>query len=87
LDVAQRLPRFYRHQQQIEALKRIGKIVLEGGKVENERGLPLRRPADGHREDRRRRLPMISKGVGGTSPGTDPVRALLAKERRNGGNR
>ena len=39
--MAQRLPRFYRHQQQIEDLKRIATIILEGGEVENEAGLPF----------------------------------------------
>ena len=29
-----------------------------------------------------RNLPVVAKGVGGTMPGTDPLRALLAKERR-----
>jgi hypothetical protein len=80
--VPQRLPRFFRHQQQAEDLKRIAKIILEGGEVENEAGMPLRQSADGHHSDRRRGLPMVSKGTGGASPGTDPLWALLAKERR-----
>ena len=45
-------------------------------------GMPLRRSADGHNRDRRRGLPFITRGIGGTSPGTDPVAALLAKEAR-----
>jgi hypothetical protein len=74
------LPRFYRHMQELEDLKRIGQILLEGGEVERESGLPLRRSADGHNRDRRRGLPMISKGIGGTSPGTNPLAAVLRKE-------
>jgi hypothetical protein len=80
--VAEILPRYDRHQQQAEDLKRIAKLILEGGEVENEAGMPLRPSADGHHSDRRRGLPMVSKGTGGASPGTDPLRALLAKERR-----
>jgi hypothetical protein len=85
--VPELLPRFHRFQQQVEDERRIAAIILEGGEVGNGAGLPLRRSADGHTEDRRRGLPMVSKGVGGTSPGTDPMRALLAKERRNDRNR
>lgn len=29
-----------------------------------------------------RHLPVVARGVGGTMPGTDPLGALLAKERR-----
>ena len=74
--------RYYRRMQELEDLKRICQIILEGGEVEAEAGLPLRRSADGHNRDRRRGLPVISKGIGGTSPGTDPVAALLRKEAR-----
>jgi hypothetical protein len=42
----------------------------------------IRSSADGHRRDRRRGLPIISKGVGGTMPGTDPLGALIQKEAR-----
>ena len=55
------LPRFYRH-------------LLEGDEVEVEvevePGMTLRRSADGHNRDRRRGLPVITRGIGGTSPGT-----------------
>ena len=76
------LPRFNRRMQEIEDRRRIAQLILEGGEVENEAGVPLRRSADGHHSDRRRGLPMIGRGCGGASPGTDPVRALLAKEAR-----
>jgi hypothetical protein len=45
-------------------------------------GRVYRRSADGHNRDRRRGLPIISKGISGTAPGTGPVVALLAKEAR-----
>ena len=76
------LPRFFRRLQEIEDLRRIAKIILEGGEVENEAGLPLRASADGHRDDRRRGLPMIGRGVSGSTNHTDPLRAVLAKEAR-----
>lgn len=74
------LPRFT--DQQAEDEQRIAAIILEAGELpENENGMPLRASADGHRSDRRRGLPIISRGVSGTAPGTDPLQALLAKER------
>jgi hypothetical protein len=80
--VAQRLPRYYRRQLEAEDAQKIEKIILEGRELESDPGRPLRQSADGHSSDRRRGLPVISKGVGGASPGTDPLRALLAKESR-----
>jgi hypothetical protein len=68
--------------QAIEDERKLGQILLEGGEVEHEAGMPLRRSADGHNRDRRRGLPVISKGIGGTMQGTDPLAALLAKEAR-----
>jgi hypothetical protein len=41
LSVAQRLPRFYRHQQQIEDLKRIGEILSRAGKSRRRQGSPF----------------------------------------------
>ncbi len=78
----QRLPRFYAHLQRVEDERKIGEILREGGEVESEPGTALRRSADGHNHDRRRGLPVVSRGVGGASPGTDPLGALLAKEAR-----
>ena len=76
------LPRYRASIERIEDDRRIAKILLEGDEVEPVLGMPLRRSADGHNRDRRRGLPVVSKGIGGTSPGTDPVSALLAKEAR-----
>ena len=78
--VPELLPRFYAMQQRREAERRIAKAILEGGEIENEAGMPLRASADGHHRERRRGLPVISKGVSGTAPGTDPVRELLRME-------
>ena len=78
----QRLPRFYARLQRIEDERKIGEILREAGEVESEPGTALRRSADGHNRDRRRGLPVVSRGVGGASPGTEPLSALLAKEAR-----
>jgi hypothetical protein len=68
--------------QEIEDSRRIGLILLEGGEIETEAGMPLRGSADSHRSDRRRGLPVIGRGCGDASPGTDPLRAVLAKASR-----
>ncbi len=76
------LPRFNRQLQELEDKRKLEKLLLESAEVENESGVPVRRSADGHNRDRRRGLPLITRGVGGASPGSDPVAALLAKEAR-----
>lgn len=72
--------------ERLEDERKLAKILLETGEAlpEEYRGRPLRASADGHRDDRRRGLPIIGRGTGGASPGTDPLRALLEKERRGG---
>jgi hypothetical protein len=83
--VPELLPRFYRRMQELEDMKRIGQIVLEGGELPdaNEKGsLPLRRSADGHDPARLRGLPAIGRNVSGATVHTDPVKALLRKEAR-----
>ena len=84
--MAELLPRFNAAMERIQAERAIAKAILEaaeaGEPYPDANGKVYRRSADGHNRDRRRGLPMISKGVGGTSPGTDPLRALLAKEAR-----
>ena len=43
----------------------------------------LRQSADGHNRIRRRGVPIIGRsGVGGATPGSDPMAALLRKEAR-----
>jgi hypothetical protein len=69
--------------QRMEDDRRIAEIILEGGEFPDGNGsMPLRSSADGHRSDRRRGLPVLSRGVCGTAPGTDPVGELLRKEAR-----
>ena len=81
--MAELLPRWNAYLERVEAEKAVAKAILEGGEVHpDSNGRMLRGSANGHNRDRRRGLPVISKGVGGTSPGTDPVQALLAKEAR-----
>ena len=78
-----RLPRFDAAMQKLEDERKLAAILLEAGDAPpDSNGKVYRRSADGHNSDRRRGLPVISKGVSGTSPGTDPVAALLAKEAR-----
>jgi hypothetical protein len=76
------LPRFNRSQQEAEDKRKLEEIALEVEEVEDVAGMALRRSADGHNTNRRRGLPVISKGVGSTSPGTDPLAPLLQKEAR-----
>lgn len=81
--VPQYLPRFYRHQQEIEDERRLAKILLETGEAPDGNGsMPLRRSADGHDPARLRGLPAIGRNVSGAINNSDPVRALLAKEAR-----
>ena len=82
------LPRFYRLQQQREDDKRITDIILKTGCSSDEAEAKVRGPrllsrsADGHDAARLRGLPAIGRNVSGSTVHTDPVRALLAKERR-----
>jgi hypothetical protein len=75
------LPRFCRSQQEREDERRIAEIIVQAEADEQAPG-PRRvaRSADGHNWERRRGLPLISKGVSGSTVHTDPVRALLRKE-------
>jgi hypothetical protein len=82
--VPQRLPRFYRRQQEREDERRIAQIILETGASldDAERSVPTRGSANGWNRQRARGVPIIGRvGGGGASPGTDPVAALLRKER------
>jgi hypothetical protein len=85
--VPQLLPRHLRFEEKCRDLERIAKILLESDAEippDANGGKPLRASADGHRDDRRRGLPMIGRGVTGATDETNPVRALLLKERRSG---
>jgi hypothetical protein len=77
--VPQRLPRFFRRQEEIEDERRLARILLETGEALPEE--VKRSGAPGGDRRRLRGLPCVSKGVAGVIAGTDPVAALLAKER------
>jgi hypothetical protein len=81
--VPELLSRFHRRKQELENARKIGGILEETGELATEAGLPLRASADGHHADRRRGLPIVGRAsTAGAGPGTDPARALLAKENR-----
>jgi hypothetical protein len=83
--VPQPLPRFTdRELMEREQAAKLAEILLEVG----ESAPPeVSSHAIGGDRDRLRGLPAVGPGISGTSPGTDPVRALLAKERRRRGRR
>lgn len=62
-------------------LERLAAILLETGEVlpEANGGKPLRAGADGHRDDRRRGLPIIGRGTTGAIPGTSPSAPLSGR--------
>ena len=76
------LPRFYRFQQAADERK-LARVLLESGGEATPaatNGRPLTRSADGHEWQRRRGLPLLGRGVGGTAPGTSPLGELLRRE-------
>ncbi len=79
------LPRFLQAQQAIEDERRLARIILETGALpevdDSKASSRLTRGADGHDWRRRRGLPMVGKGISGAMPGTNPLGALIAKER------
>ncbi len=81
------LPRFLQATQAIEDERKLAKIILETGGLPDEvddskPSSRLTRGADGHEWRRRRGLPMVGKGISGAMPGTNPLGALIAKERQ-----
>jgi hypothetical protein len=82
--VPQPLPHLYRELERLKDAAAARTDLLETGEPPPEANgsKPLRSSADGHRDDRRRGLPMIGGGVLGATDETHPVRALLAKEGR-----
>jgi hypothetical protein len=78
LAVPQPLPRAFRRQLQAEDAAKVARIVAAVDKA------PDAKPANGANGGDPRRLrglPVVGV-ASGTSPGTDPVRTLLAKEHR-----
>jgi hypothetical protein len=74
------LGRFHRRQQAVEDQRKIGRIILEvGGEAPPATTSTVTLPGD---KRRLRGIP-VAGGACGTSPETDPVAVLLAKERRS----
>ena len=78
----QQLPRFLADTQRIEDEKKLAKILLETGEAAPPRAQVG--ATSGGDPARLRGLPAIGRNVSGATVETDPVRALLAKERRCG---
>ncbi len=66
----------------IEDLKKLGDLLEADVAPPDSNGKVYRRSADGHNRARSRGVPIIRRGIGGTSPGMDPLAAVLAKEAR-----
>ncbi len=81
----QRLPRFDSAQEAAEWRDKLARILLEA-KVDDEEVVANPRAAGGD-PARLRGLPAIGRNVAGAIPGSDPLRALIAKENRNGRRR
>ena len=80
LSVPPPLPRFLAEFQKREDERKLARILLEVGEPAPE---PNVRPsARGGDWQRMRGVPCVGPGIGGTSPGTDPMRALLARGSR-----
>ena len=80
--MAELLPRFKALLERIADERRIAKALLEGEAA----AVPTRTAAGGTAAGDPRRLrglPAIGRNVSGATVHTDPVRALLAKERRS----
>ena len=68
----------------MEQARILARILLEVGEPTPER---LTSSAAGGDTSRLRGLPAIGRGVSGAVPGSDPLKALLAKEKRSGRGR
>jgi hypothetical protein len=80
LDVPPLLPRFYAMQQRREDERKLAKVILETGGSAPAKAVPGATAAGDGR--RLRGIPVVGRSTaGGAIPGTDPLRALLAKER------
>ena len=79
--VPQPLPRAFRRQLQAEDAAKLERILVDVGELAPEED-EVRPSARGGDWRRMRGVPVVGPGVGGTSIGTDPLRALLQKERQ-----
>lgn len=80
--MAQPLPRFYAHTTREKDARRINKIINEGEPTQTP---PTTSTATLPGDRRKLRGIPVAGGATGTSPGTDPLKALLTKERRQQG--
>jgi hypothetical protein len=77
------LPRFRAAEQKLADAERLDKLLREVDKAPAD-AKPVNGAGGGDLR-RMRGFPIVGiRGAGGTSPGTDPARALLAKEARRG---
>jgi hypothetical protein len=81
--VPQRLPRYQGKQEQADDLAKLAKLLLAVGAEEPDAASTRKLSRVTHGDPvRLRGLPAVGKGTRSTMPGTDPLGALLAKERR-----
>jgi len=85
--VPQRLPRFDSAREEAAWRNKLARILLEAGEPEAPHGVKTGSDVGGGDPARLRGLPAIGRNVAGAIPGTDPLRALIAKEDRNGRRR
>ncbi len=83
----QRLPRFDSAQAEAAWRNKLARILLEAGEDDSPKGAKPGSDVGGGDPARLRGLPAIGRNVAGAIPGTDPLRALIAKENRNGRRR
>ena len=83
----QRLPRFDSAQAEAAWRDKLARILLEAGEAEEPNGAKPGSDVGGGDPARLRGLPAIGRNVAGAMSGTDPLRALIAKENRNGRRR
>ncbi len=83
LDEARLLPRYRPRAELIQNQADVLQAELERAVDEGvDTTAPRWKTPVGDDFQRLRGLPAVAKGVGSVAPGTDPLRALLAKERR-----
>lgn len=73
------LPRFHAELQRLEDLRKIGRILQETG--DPGPAATVKRATLPGDTRRLRGIPVVGPSVGGTSPGTNPLAALLSSER------
>lgn len=77
-----RFPRYLRHQLEVEDRAKVGRIVAETETEPERQAAGATAGGDGRRL---RGIPAVSRGTSGAVAGSDPVRALIAKESRRRG--